>query len=143
MPNIPPESKKLGADFLKKWLQQSGEKELTFEEAVEEYERSEKGLRYQLIEGKIITENELQVKFEELKDYAKTMIKAQMAQFGQLDPSEEELDNIAARILSNQDEVRRLSEQLMNRKLLDFFKENVKLKTKEVTFEEFVKEVYN
>ncbi|MAZ27427.1 MAG: trigger factor [Cytophagaceae bacterium] len=133
----------LPADFLKKWLQQSGEKELTFEEAVEEYERSEKGLRYQLIEGKIITENELQVKFEELKDYAKTMIKAQMAQFGQLDPSEEELDNIAARILSNQDEVRRLSEQLMNRKLLDFFKENVKLKTKEVTFEEFVKEVYN
>lgn len=133
----------LPADFLKKWLQQSGEKELTFEEAVEEYERSEKGLRYQLIEGKIITENELQVKFEELKDYAKTMIKAQMAQYGQTNPSEEELDNIAARILSNQEEVRRLSEQMMNRKLLDFFKENVKLKTKEVTFEEFVKEVYN
>lgn len=133
----------LPAEFLKKWIQRSGEKELTFEEAVEEYERSEKGLRYQLIEGKIIVDNELQITFEEIKAYAKEMIKAQMAQFGQNDPKDEELEGIAARILSNQDEVKRLSEQLMNKKLLDFFKENVKLKEKEVTFDEFVKEVYN
>ncbi|MBH14067.1 MAG: trigger factor, partial [Leeuwenhoekiella sp.] len=133
----------LPAEFLKKWIQRSGEKELTFEEAVEEYERSEKGLRYQLIEGKIIADNELQITFEEIKAYAKEMIKAQMAQFGQNDPKDEELEGIAARILSNQDEVKRLSEQLMNKKLLDFFKENVKLKEKEVTFDEFVKEVYN
>ena len=133
----------LPAEFLKKWIQQSGEKELTFEEAAEEYERSEKGLRYQLIEGKIIADNNLQITFEEIKAYAKDMIKAQMAQYGQMSPEEEELEGIAARILSNQDEVRRLSEQLMNKKLLDFFKENVKLKEKEVTFDEFVKEVYN
>ncbi len=133
----------LPAEFLKKWIQQSGEKELTFEEAAEEYERSEKGLRYQLIEGKIIADNNLQITFEEIKTYAKDMIKAQMAQYGQMSPEEEELEGIAARILSNQDEVRRLSEQLMNKKLLDFFKENVKLKEKEVTFDEFVKEVYN
>lgn len=132
----------LPAEFLKKWIQRSGEEELTFDQAVEEYERSEKGLRYQLIEGKIIADNNLQITFEEIKAYAKEMIKSQMAQFGQMDPQDEELDNIAARILSNQDEVKRLSEQLMNKKLLDFFKENVKLKTKEVTFDEFVKEVY-
>ncbi|PHQ31179.1 trigger factor [Leeuwenhoekiella nanhaiensis] len=133
----------LPAEFLRKWIQQSGEKELTFEEAAEEYERSEKGLRYQLIEGKIIADNNLQITFEEIKAYAKDMIKAQMAQYGQANPADEELEGIAARILSNQDEVRRLSEQLMNKKLLDFFKENVKLKEKEVTFDEFVKEVYN
>ena len=133
----------LPAEFLKKGIQQSGEKELTFEEAAEEYERSEKGLRYQLIEGKIIADNNLQITFEEIKAYAKDMIKAQMAQYGQMNSSDEELEGIAARILSNQDEVRRLSEQLMNKKLLDFFKENVKLKEKEVTFDEFVKEVYN
>ena len=96
-----------------------------------------------MIEGKIIADNELQITFEEIKAYAKEMIKAQMAQFGQNDPKDEELEGIAARILSNQDEVKRLSEQLMNKKLLDFFKENVKLKEKEVTFDEFVKEVYN
>ncbi|MEH6682417.1 MAG: trigger factor [Sediminicola sp.] len=132
----------LPAEFLKKWIQMTGEKLLTEEEAEKEYEKSEKGLRYQLIEGKIIQENNLQVQFEELKDFAKGFIRTQMAQFGQLDPKEEELDSIAARVLSNQEEVKRLSEQLMSQKLLKLYKEKANLKTKEVTYENFVKEVY-
>ncbi|RNL83745.1 trigger factor [Sinomicrobium pectinilyticum] len=132
----------LPAEFLKKWIQQTGEDPLTEDQASEEYEKSEKGLRYQLIEGKIIRDNELQVTFDELKDFAKEFIKIQMAQFGQTDPSEEELDSIAARILSNQDEIKRLSEQLMSKKLLSLYKEKTNLKTKEVTYEDFVKEVY-
>ncbi len=120
----------------------SGEKRLSEEEAKEEYERSEKGLRYQLIEGKIRAENNLQVTFDELKEYSKNMIKAQMAQFGQMDPSEEELESIAARILSNKEEVQRLNEQMNSDKLLNFFKENAKLKTKEVTYDKFIKEAY-
>ena len=70
------------------------------------------------------------------------MIKGQMAQFGQSNPSEEELDSIAARILSNEEEVKRLSEQLNTNNLLKFFKENATLKTKEITYEKFIKEAY-
>lgn len=132
----------LPAGFLTKWIQVTGEKELSEEEASEEYKKSEKGLRYQLIEGKIINTNNLQVQFDELKEFAKGFIKSQMAQFGQLDPQEEELDGIAARVLGNQDEVKRLSEQLMSQKLLNLYKEKANLKTKEVTYENFVKEVY-
>jgi trigger factor len=132
----------LPKDFLERWIQVSGEKPMTTEEAKAEYERSEKGLRYQLIEGKLRADNNLQVSFDELKAYSREMIKGQMAQFGQLDPSEEELDNIAARILSNQDEVKRLSEQLNSNKLLEFFKEKAKLKTKEVSYEKFIKDAY-
>lgn len=132
----------LPSGFLTKWIKVTGEKELSEEEATEEYKKSEKGLRYQLIEGKIISENNLQVQFDELKEFAKGFIKSQMAQFGQLDPKEEELDNIAARVLGNQDEVKRLSEQLMSQKLLSVYKEKANLKTKEVTYENFVKEVY-
>lgn len=133
---------KLPADFLKKWIQISGEKPLSEDEAIEEYERSEKGLRYQLIEGKIIKENGIQVQFEELKEFAKGFIKSQMAQYGHLDPKEEELDSIAERVLGNQDEVKRLSEQLMSQKLLTLYKEKANLKAKEVSYDNFVKEVY-
>lgn len=133
----------LPSEFLTRWIKHSGEKELTEEEAKAEYERSEKGLRYQLIEGKIVADNELQITFEEIKTYAREMIKIQMAQYGQAEPEEKQLDDIAARILSNQDEVKRLSEQLMNKKLFYFFKEKVKTTTKELSFDEFVKEVYN
>jgi len=132
----------LPSEFLVRWIQKSGESEMSQEEAQEEYNRSEKGLRYQLIEAKIIAENNLQVTFEALKSYAKSMIASQMAQFGQMNPQDEELESIAARILSNQEEVKRLSDQLMQQNLLQFFKENAKLKTKEVSYDDFVKEAY-
>ena len=132
----------LPAEFLQKWLAVAGEKQLSEEEAAEEFNRSEKGLRYQLIEGKISKDNNLQVTFEELKEFAKGFIKGQMAQFGNANPEEKELDDIAGRILGNQEEAKRLSEQLMSQKLLTFYKENVKLKEKEVSFDDFVKEVY-
>ncbi len=132
----------LPVEFLQKWIRATGEQALTEDEAKDEYEKSEKGLRYQLIEGKIINDNNLQVTFDELKDFAKNLIKGQMAQFGQNSPEDKELEDIAARILSNQDEVKRISEQLMSQKLLNYYKENAKLKTKEVSFDEFIKEVY-
>lgn len=132
----------LPKDFLERWIQVSGENPMTPDEAKAEYARSEKGLRYQLIEGKLRAEHNLQVSFDELKAYSLDMIKGQMAQFGQLDPSEEELNNIASRIMSNQEEVKRLSEQLNSSKLLDFFKENAKLKIKEVSYDKFIKEAY-
>ena len=133
----------LPAEFLKKWIQVSGEQMLSDDEANEEFERSEKGLRYQLIEGKIIQENNLQVQFDELKEFAKGFIKSQMAQYGHMDPKEEELENIAVRVMSNQDEVKRLSEQLMSQKLLDLYKEKANLKVKEVSYDDFIKEAYS
>ena len=123
-------------------MQTSGETEISLEQAKEEYEKSEKSIRYQLIEGKLIQENDLQIQFDDLKAFANDMIKAQMAQFGQLNPSEKELDDIAARILSNKDEVKRLSDQLMSQKLLELFKAEANLKDKEISYDDFVKEVY-
>ena len=132
----------LPAEFLKKWLAVSGEKPMTAEQAGEEYERSEKGLRYQLIEGKLMTDHKLQITYDDLKDYTKGFVKAQMAQFGDNKIEDKELDDIVNRVLSNQEEVKRLSDQLKNEKLLTFFKENIKLKNKDVTYEDFIKEVY-
>jgi len=133
----------LPSDFLKRWIKSTGESKLTEEEAKAEYERSEKGLRYQLIEGKLREEHKsLQITFEELKSYANNMIKAQTMQFGQMNPTDEEVEGITARIMSNKEEVEKLTEQLNTNKLLQFFKENAKLKTKEVTYEEFIKEAY-
>ncbi|NQX85508.1 MAG: trigger factor [Flavobacteriaceae bacterium] len=132
----------LPAEFLQKWIQSSGEEPLDEAQAKEEYEKSEKGIRYQLIEGKVINDNGLKVDFEDLMAFSKDMIKTQMAQFGQMNPTDEELDDIAGRVLSNQDEVKRLSEQLMSQKLLGLYKEKANLEVKEMTYDNFVKEVY-
>lgn len=132
----------LPAEFLKKWIQTAGENPLTVEQAEEEYAKAEKGLRYQLIENKIIAGNDLQIQFEDLKAHTSELIKKQMAQFGQLNPTDEEVEGIVARVMSNQDEVKRLSEQVMSEKMLNLFKEKVNAKTKKVNYQEFVKEMY-
>lgn len=132
----------LPKEFLIKWLQTAGETTLIEEQAQEEYTKSEKGLRYQLIEGKIITDNNLQITFDEIKEYTSGLIKDQMAQFGQLEPSEDDVTNIVSRVLSNQEEVKRISEQLMNDKMMKLFAEKVSGSEKEVTYKDFVKEVY-
>ncbi|MBT5288629.1 MAG: trigger factor, partial [Flavobacterium sp.] len=90
----------LPAAFLQKWLATAGEKELTPEQAIEEYNKSEKGLRYQLIQEKIIKDNDIKLDYEELKEYAKGFIRSQMAQFGNMNPEDTELDDIANRILA-------------------------------------------
>ena len=132
---------KLPADFLKRWMQTSGKEELTPEQAAKEYEKSEKGIRYQLIESKIIADNKLDLTFEELKDYAGSLVANQMRQYGQK-PDDTQIEGIVANVLQNQDETRRISEQLMSTKILTFFKENAPLKQKKVGFDAFVKEAY-
>ena len=132
----------LPAEFLKKWLKTAGEKELTTEEAEAEFEKSEKGLRYQLIEGKLMKDNDIKLDYKELVDYAKGFIRQQMAQFGNVNPEEKELDDIAGRILQNQEEAQKLQGQLISQKLLTFFKENINFKTKEVSYQDFIKEAY-
>lgn len=132
----------LPAEFLKRWIQTVGETPLTPEQAEAEYAKSEKGLRYQLIENKVIAENDLQIQFEELKDFTSGLIKRQMAQFGQLNPSDEEVDGIVARVLSNQDEIKRVSDQVMSQKMLSLFKDKVKAKVKEVNYQDFIKAMY-
>ena len=132
----------LPADFLKKWMKNSGEQTLSAEAAVEEYHRSEKGIRHQLIEGKIIADHDLKIKFEELKEFANEMVVKQMAQYGQTGLPIEEIEGIVARIMSNKDEAGKLSEQLMSKKLLEFYKKNLSLKKKKLSFDAFVKEAY-
>ena len=70
------------------------------------------------------------------------MIQGQMAQFGRTDVSDQELDDIAERILGNQDEIKRISDQLMSKKMTDLFREEANLKTKKVSYEDFVKQAY-
>lgn len=129
-------------NFLKKWMQTAGENRLDEKEAAMEYEKSEKGLRYQLIESKIVKDNEIKIDHDQIKDFSKDLIKTQMKQYGQNSPEEKELESISQRILSNKDEVKRISDQLLSKKLIDLFKSNLKFKNNKVSYEKFIEMAY-
>ncbi len=132
----------LPEEFLVKWLQTVGEKKLSTEQAKMEYARSEKGLRFQLIEGKAMAQSNIQITFEDLKAFTTNTIRQQMAQFGQINPTDEEVQGIVARVLSNQEEVKKLSDQVVADKMLQLFKEKANATEKKVTYQEFIAASY-
>ena len=125
-------------NFLKKWMMTSGEKPLTEEEVEEQYPDMAKGLRWQLIENRIIKDNELKVEYEELKEFAKSLLRDQYAQYG-LEPDENQIESSSATILQNQDEAQKISDRLYDEKLKAHFTATLNFNEKEVSYDEFVK----
>lgn len=127
--------------FLKKWLRTAGEQPLTEEQVEADWSKTEKGLRWQLIENAIIKMAEISVTNEELKAQAVELVKAQFMQYGQAGLDEEVLSNIAENVMKDQKEAQRITDQVYNAKLLAYYKENFKIEEEELTYEQFIQKV--
>lgn len=124
--------------FLKRWIQLSNEKEISLEQIEQEYDGYAKGLKWQLIQGHIFKANEIKLDNEEVIDFTKGLLISNYAQYGMPAPGDEELTQSAMQVLQNREEANRVYDMLAERKLTTFFKETVKLKEKEVSYDEFV-----
>ena len=133
----------LPADFLKRWIRATSENPITEEEAAEDYEKSEKGLRYQLIEGKIVEQNNLQVSYQEIRDFTENAIRAQMARFGLFEIGKKELDNFVNNTLKERAEVERIHRELTGGKLIQFYKEKANLNKIEIDIDSFIEKFYS
>ena len=125
-------------EFLKKFMVATSKEPTTIEAINEEYDNYRNTLRWQLIENKIIADNDIKVEQEEITNKAKDMIRANFAQFGQEVP-EEELGTYAANILAKEEERKRIYEGLYSDKILDVIEGKCKVESQEVSYDEFVK----
>jgi len=94
--------------FLKKWIKLSNDKPVTDEQIESEYVAYSNGLKWQLIENKIIKDNDLKVEHEEVMEHTKGLIANNFAQYGMPVPEHEELTKNAASVLENKDEAQRI-----------------------------------
>jgi trigger factor len=124
-------------EFLKRWLVNSGETELTAEQVEAEYPSYRRGTQWQLIEAHLAEANEIRVTREEVVSLTKRKLSDQLVSMGQLGLEDEWLDKYAENVLENQEEFRKLSEEVANEKMIDLFKEKCKVKEKEVSLEKF------
>ncbi len=128
----------LPEDFLKSWIEVDSKGEITGEKAVDEYEKAEKGLKYQLVEEAIIKKHKLQVSYDELVNLTKDLVKYQMLQYGQSIPEDEQMNEIVDNILKNNEEVKKLTDQLIKKKLVKLYKEVVPVKETKITYDKFL-----
>ncbi|TVQ15413.1 MAG: trigger factor [Bacteroidetes bacterium] len=133
----------LPEDFLKRWLIESNRdnKEITPEQVENEFVSFADSFKWQLIENHLIKKHEIEVQHEEVSDYLKNYMRLQLRQYGQMDPEEEVLNDFVKRIASNQEELKKVYDQLFEVKVLELLKSKLNLNEKEVTFDEFVNEM--
>ena len=124
--------------FLKKWMQTSGEKQLTADEVEVQFPDMAKGLKWQLIENRIIQDNELKAEYDELLEFTKQLLRDQYVQYG-MTPDEEQVTKSATDVLQNQEEAQRINDRLYDEKLKAHFKTSLKLNEKEIGYDDFVK----
>ena len=128
----------LPKNFMKKWISQQGETPPTVAEIDEQWPQTEKAMRWQLIEGKLQREHNLHVDKEELVAFAVKMVKSRMSQYGQM-MDDQEVEKLALNVLENREQAEQLSEQLLQDKMLEFFKESFSLKLVNITYANFLK----
>ena len=126
-------------EFMKKWLMTANEKPVTKEQIEEEYDQYAQGLKWQLIENKLVKTHDIKVEKEEVVEHTKNMVRQQLMGMGQNLMDEKDLEDTTNRVLQNQDESRRLYEQLYQLKLRDLYNNTVKIKEKEISYDDFVK----
>lgn len=124
--------------FLKKFIQATAKEPVTMEQIEADYDQHSSTFRWQLIENKLIQENDIKVEEVEVKNKAKEMIAANFKQFGQEVPAEE-LDNYAANVLAKQEERQRMYNEIYSDKILELVSSKCKLESKEITYDDFVK----
>ena len=125
--------------FLKRWMQTVSEKPVTLDEIEQDFEGYKKSLKWQIIENKIAKENNLSVTKEEAVAETKKLIRAQMAQYGQVSPEEEQLEKYANQVLANKEEEKNIYDRIFASKLTVFFKSAFKINEKEISYENFIK----
>ena len=126
-------------EFLKRWLVQTSEKPLTLEQVESDYHMYSKSLKWQLLENKILENNEVKVNNEDLLSFTKELVEKQMMQYGQASSDEKQILDIAENILKNEDERKKISEQLFDEKTLSIYKKSFKLNEKSISYDDFVK----
>ncbi|GGC36465.1 trigger factor [Parapedobacter defluvii] len=124
--------------FLKRWLKATNP-EIKEDELEEGFADFLKNLKWTLIENRIISQNNLQVKYEEVLALAKERIAAQIRMYspGQ-EPTDDQLAQYAVQLLGDKEQANRLFDEMKALKVFDYLKGLVKLEKKEIEYNKFL-----
>jgi trigger factor len=126
-------------EFLKRWLAENNEGKYTPEEIEKNYDGFVESMKWQLIENKLIRDNGITVKDEDIRNYISTYMLRQI-NMGEMDPEmKQRYDSIIDTFMQNKEQVQRINDQLYNAKLMEFFKNNITVHRTDVSYDEYIK----
>jgi len=123
-------------EFLKRWLKATNEK-LTEEELEGGYKDFAQNLKWTLIENKILKDNNIEIKYEEVFEAAKQSLGQQFKMYSPQPISEEQLSQYAVQYLQNKENANKVFDEVKALRSLDYIKSVVTLDKKEIAYNKF------
>lgn len=132
---------KLPDEFMKRWLLESNQGKITQEQIDTQYENYAKTMKWQIIESKIMETHGEKVKVED--EEVRDKVRAYFTQMGNIGAMDDQLEGIIDSVLANKEESQRIYNDILDEKYITLFKENIKVKEKEVDSKKFSEIVSN
>lgn len=126
-------------EFLKRWLKATNPS-ISDEELNEGFADFLNNLKWTIIENRVVTENSLEVKYDEVINLAKERIYAQIKMYNiNEEPSDEQLSQYAIQLLQDKEQGNRLFEEAKALKVFEFLKGQIKINKEEIEYAAFEK----
>jgi len=124
-------------EFLRKWLKATNEK-LSDAELAEGYDDFAKNLKWTLIENKIIKDNSLEIKYEDVFATAKQRLDAQFKMYSPAPLPEDQLAQYTATFLQEKDNANRIFEEVKAIKVFEYIQSVATLDQKDIAYNKFI-----
>ncbi|MCD4770488.1 MAG: trigger factor [Bacteroidales bacterium] len=128
----------LPEEFLKRWLIRAN-KDLSAEEVEKDFDNFIEDLRWQLIRNKIAHDKEIKIEEEDLLEEARNYTRMQFQQYGLYYAADEQVDTYAKEMLKKEEDYKKITDKVLEEKVISEIKEMIKIENKKVTTDEFNK----
>ena len=126
---------KLPEAFIKRWLLAANEGKFTAEDIEKDFDAFMKDFRWDIVRGEIMKKHDLKVTKEDMEREANHFVNYQYAMYGLPAMPEDQTREAAARLLSDEQQARRIYEKLENDITVDFIKKTATLAKKSISLE--------
>ena len=131
--------------FLRKWMKTQGDSsakaqgERTDEEVEKEFPTFKNQLKWTLISDKIVSENNIQVQPDELRNFAKQQLFGYMGGMGSMDEEQPWIKDYIEKMMKDRKYIEDAYSRIQNQKIFEWAETKVNAEEKEINLNEFVK----
>ena len=123
--------------FLKRWLVYANDGKYTTEEVEKEFPGFVEDFKWQLTRGYLMQKLGLKVEKADIEQAAESYVAYQYAMYGMGNVPQDLIKSSARNVLEDENQVRRLEEQVEDNKTIGTLREKVSLQTKKISEEKF------
>lgn len=124
--------------FLKRWIMATSDKPISAHDLDHEFDHYADDLKWQLIENRIIKENDVKIEREDVLKYTKENLAELYARYNLPPLDDAALTQHAESILSKKEEVQNAIQRATTKKVVDVIREKAKVKVSEVNFDQLM-----